>query len=416
MRVTKSFIKTSREAPSDEKSLNAQLLIRAGFVFKNMAGVYSYTPLGLTVLENIKAIVREEMNSLDADETAMASLQRKDVWQTTDRWSDENVDIWFKSALKDGTEVGFGWSHEEPAIEMVKGFVQSYRNLPVNIYQFQNKFRNELRSKSGIMRTREFLMKDMYSFSASAEQHDAFYAEAMEAYKRVYKRLGLGDDTYVTHASGGAFTEHSHEFQTVCETGEDTIYVNRENQVAINEEVFSAEKAAEFGLTVDDFVALKSVEVGNIFSFGTHKSEQMGLNFLDSDGQRKAVHLGSYGIGITRLMGVIAEKFADDKGLVWPESIAPAQVYLIGIGKSEEFTRKLEDAYKTLKRFGIKVIFDDRSARPGAKFADAELLGIPYRVTMSERLNETKEFEFTTRSTSVTETVTFGHILDALGV
>jgi prolyl-tRNA synthetase len=223
MRVSKLFTKTSKTAPADEVAKNAQLLIRAGYAYKEMAGVYAYLPLGIRVLENIKQIVREEMDSLGSQELIMAGLQRKEVWEATGRWNDDVVDIWFKSQLKDGTEVGFGWSHEEPIIEMLKHYMESYKDLPMSVYQFQTKLRNEVRAKSGIMRGREFVMKDMYSCSADAEQHEAFYQAAIEAYKRVYDRLGIGKDTYITFASGGAFTQFSHEFQTICDAGEDVI-------------------------------------------------------------------------------------------------------------------------------------------------------------------------------------------------
>ena len=225
MRVSKIFTKTSKTAPADEVAKNAQLLIRAGFVYKEMAGVYAYLPLGLRVVEKIKQIVREEMNAIDSNELIMTGLQRKDVWERTGRWDDEVVDIWFKTKLKDDTELGLGWSHEEPIVEMMKQYVQSYKDLPVSLYQFQTKLRNELRAKSGIMRGREFVMKDMYSFHATKEDLDAYYEKAIEAYKRVYDRLGIGDDTYVTFAAGGAFTQFSHEFQTVCEAGEDICYI-----------------------------------------------------------------------------------------------------------------------------------------------------------------------------------------------
>ena len=411
MRLSQNFTKTLREAPADEVARNAQLLIRAGFVYKVMAGVYAYTPLGLRVLENIKQIVREEMNAIGSQELIMSSLQRKETWEGTGRWSDEVVDVWFKSHLQDGTEVGFGWSHEEAIIEMMKQYVRSYKDLPVSLYQFQTKLRNELRAKSGIMRGREFVMKDMYSMHATAEDCDAYYEQAIEAYKRVYDRLGLGDSTFVTFASGGAFTKFSHEFQTICAAGEDTLYVDEGHTLAVNEEVLD-DAASELGIDKASLQPVVSAEVGNIFKFGTEKSEQMSFMYAGEDGKEHPVYLASYGIGVTRVMGVVVEKFADDKGIVWPENIAPAKVYLVQIGK--ESVALADELYAELVEKGIEVIYDDRDERPGAKFADAELMGIPYRVTVSDRLMNEEKFEFTSRATGAEERLTRDELLAKL--
>jgi len=563
MRLSKNFTRTIKQTPADEVSRNAQLLIRAGYVYKTMAGVYSYTPLGLRVLEKIKQIVREEMNAIDSQELIMSSLQRKELWQETGRWSDELVDVWFKSKLQDDTEVGFGWTHEEPIVEMLRSYLKSYKDLPMSVYQFQNKFRNELRAKSGIMRGREFVMKDMYSVHASKEDLDKYYEQVIEAYKRCYQRLGLGDDTYVTFASGGAFTKFSHEFQTLCQAGEDDIYIVPSTNVAynaevapvkaspnpeaeaemkplgilddksiigaealvealnipltsstksmlydssaglllavvrsdyeINEDKLKAEAnvswlrladaeqtlaatGAEIGfaglynlpddvqLIVDDscqdmvnfetganktgqhaynvnwqrdvplpakFVDIKMVkpgdispetdeiyvhqrtaEVGNIFNFGTQKSQEMNLTFTDASGAEQYAYMGSYGIGITRVMGVIVEKLADDKGLVWPENIAPARVYLVQIGS--ESKAAADELYDALINAGIEVIYDDRDERPGVKFADAELMGIPTRVTVSDRLLKDKRWEVTARTTGEQKLLTTDELLATL--
>lgn len=409
MRRTKLFTSTSKTSPADEVSKNAQLLIRAGFVYKEMAGVYAYLPLGLAVLEKIKAIVREEMNAINSNELIMTGLQRKSVWETTGRWSDEIVDIWFKTKLKDETEVGLGWSHEEPIVEMMKNYVHSYKNLPVSLYQFQTKMRNELRAKSGIMRGREFVMKDMYSFHATKEDLDQYYQQAIEAYNRVYDRLGIGDDTYVTFASGGAFTKFSHEFQTICDAGEDIIYLHRGKNVAINEEVVD-EAVAELGVEKSELEPVKTAEVGNIFNFGTQKTDDMGLFYTDAEGKQQSLYLGSYGIGITRVMGVIAEKMSDDKGLVWPDNIAPFKVYLVGLGKDQD---KADQVYEALIAAGVEVLYDDRDERPGKKFADAELMGIPYRVVVSDRLKD-GEIECMRRVDGQTEILTLEALIDRL--
>lgn len=395
MRISQLFTRTSKTAPADEVSKNAQLLIRAGYVYKVMAGVYAYTPLGLRVLEKIKQIVREEMNAIGGQELIMSSLQKKETWDVTGRWDDEVVDVWFKSELKDGTEVGFGWSHEEAIIEMLKTYLKSYKDLPINVYQFQTKLRNELRAKSGIMRGREFIMKDMYSCSTDAEQHEAFYQATIEAYTRIYDRLGIGKDTYVTFASGGAFTQYSHEFQTVCEAGEDVVYLHRGKNIAVNEEVVSDESLAELGISRDELEKVKTAEVGNIFNFGTQKSEETGFTFTNAEGKEQHVHLGSYGIGITRVMGVIVEKYADEAGIVWPESVAPFQVYLATIGDVAE---QADELYRELTAKGVEVLYDDRDARPGEKFADADLIGIPHRIVVSPKLVEQGAFEYAPRA------------------
>lgn len=412
MRLTQLFTKTSKTLPADEVAKNAQLLIRAGYVYKEMAGAYAYLPLGLRVVEKIKRIVREEMNAIDSNELIMTSLQRKEVWERTGRWSDDIVDIWFKTKLQDETEVGLGWSHEEPIVEMMKQYIQSYKDLPASLYQFQTKMRNEKRAKSGIMRGREFVMKDMYSFHATAEDLEAYYNRAIEAYKRVYDRLGIGDDTYVTFASGGAFTKFSHEFQTICDAGEDYIYLHRGKNIAINEEVID-DAVEELGVSRDELEKVKTAEVGNIFNFGTQKTDEMGLYYTGTDGTQKSLYIGSYGIGVTRVMGVIVEKMSDEKGIVWPEAVAPYKVYLVSIG--EKGKAEADNLYDELTNSGIEVLYDDRDERPGTKFADSELMGIPHRVTVSDRLLESGDaYEYTLRKTGETVTLTRAELLAKL--
>jgi prolyl-tRNA synthetase len=410
MRVSQLITKTSKTAPADEVAKNAQLLIRAGYVYKVMAGVYAYTPLGLRVLENIKQIVREEMNAVDGQELIMTNLQRKETWDTTGRWDDAIVDVWFKTKLQDETELGLAWSHEEAIMEMMQHFVKSYKDLPMSVYQFQTKLRNELRAKSGIMRGREFVMKDMYSLHATSQDCDEYYERVIESYKKCYDRLGIGDSTFVTFASGGAFTKFSHEFQTICEAGEDTLYVNDDHTVAVNEEVLD-DAAQELGIDKNELTPMTSAEVGNIFKFGTEKSEQMGIYYTDRDGTQHPIYLASYGIGVTRVMGVIVEKFADEKGIVWPENIAPYQVYLVQIGEASNEAQKI---YDSLRAQNIEVIWDDRDERPGAKFADADLLGIPHRVVISPKLVENGQIEYKARSEKESEILTFETLLAKL--
>lgn len=390
MRRTALFTKTSKTSPAGEVAKNAQLLLRAGYVAKEMAGVYDYLPLGKRVLDNIIQIIREEMNEVGGSELSLTALQSPETWQMTDRWSDDVMDVWFKTKLANGSELGLAPTHEEPITRLMKSFIHSYKDLPAYPYQFQIKFRNELRAKSGVMRGREFWMKDLYSFSRNRKEHDVFYEKITEAYHRVYNRLGIGDITYKTFASGGSFSKYSHEFQTVSNVGEDTIFVHEGKNIAINEEVLNDEVLGDLGIDRSDLVEKRAVEVGNIFTLGERFSSALDLRYTDEDGQQKTVFMGSYGIGPSRLVGLVAEHFADEKGLVWPEAVAPFTVYLVRIG-GEAATRQADTVYEQLTSAGVEVLYDDRDTRPGEKFADAELMGIPYIVTVSDRLLEQGE-------------------------
>ncbi|EKD59023.1 MAG: Proline-tRNA ligase [uncultured bacterium] len=382
MKQSQLFTRTQKNAPADEVARNAQLLIRAGFIHKEMAGVYAYMPMGLRVLENIKKIVREEMNAIGGQEVAMTTLQPKEIWEKTDRWNDAKVDNWFKTKLVNGTELGVGLTHEEPIVDAISNYLGSYKDMPFSVYQIQNKFRNEKRAKSGLLRGREFLMKDMYTFSRDQQQHEQEYEKIVAAYHRVYDRLGLGQITYRTFADGGIFTPRfSDEFQTLSEVGEDTIYVDEKKRVAINEEILSDENLEKLGLKKEDLVQKKGVEVGNTFHLESKYTDALDLYYIDENGEKKSIIMGCYGIGVSRLMGVVAELFADEKGLIWPENIAPFSVHLISLGENEE----AEKIYGELKQKGIEVLFDDREARAGEKFADSDLIGIPYRVVISAK-------------------------------
>lgn len=394
MRLSKTFVKTLRTAPKEEVARGAAFLNRAGYIHKELAGVYDYLPLGLKVLDNIKQIIREELGAIGCEELLLSSLQNPEPWQKTDRWDIEKMDIWFRTELAAGGELGLAPTHEEPITELMKNYIKSYKDLPCAVYQIQTKFRNELRAKSGIMRTREFLMKDLYSFSANSESHDEFYHKVEIAYKRIYDRLGIGDDTYQTFASGGVFAKYSHEFQTFVEIGEDTVYYNTDKSIVLNEEVLNDEVLAELGVKRDELQSCRAAEVGNIFTLGEKYSKPLGLEFTDHEGNRQNVLMGCYGIGVSRVMGVIAEKCCDEKGLVWPKSVAPCKYYLIGIG--EEGMKRAEELYRGHEE---DTIFDDRDLRPGAKFADAELMGIPYRVVISDKTLATGKAEVTERRT-----------------
>ena len=394
MKLSQTFVKTFREVGKEETARNAELLIRAGYINKEMAGVYTYLPLGLKVIEKIKNIIREELNAISCEEIQMTALQSPDPWQKTGRWESEKMDIWFKTDLAAGGQLGLAPTHEEPITNMMKKYISSYKDLPVYAYQFQTKFRNELRAKSGILRTREFLMKDLYSFTADEASHNEFYEKATEAYMKIYSRLGLGDCTYKCFASGGAFSKYSHEFQTFLPVGEDTVYYNKDRSVVLNEEVLNDEVLADLGVKREELESTTAAEVGNIFTLRYKFSEPLDLVFNSKEGKRETVFMGCYGIGVSRVMGVIVEKYADDKGLVWPEGLAPYKYYIIGIGDegtkiSEELEAKNKD----------NIISDDRDLRPGQKFADAELMGIPYRVVISDKTLAEGKAEITDRKT-----------------
>ena len=400
MRLSKTFVKTLREAPKDETARNGQLLVRAGFINKEMAGVYDYLPLGLRVIENIKNIVREEMNNIGCEELLLTALQNPEPWEKTGRFSDKEVDVWFKTELASGGMLGLAPTHEEPITTLMKTYISSYKDLPVYVYQFQTKFRNELRAKSGILRGREFLMKDLYSFHATEEDLDDFYKKVERAYMNVFERLGLGEDTIETFASGGMFSKYSHEFQTLLPVGEDTVYYNADKTIAVNKEVMNDGTLKDLNLKREELTEGPAAEVGNIFKLKLKYSEPLGLKYIDKNNEQKTVCMGCYGIGISRLMGVVAEKFADDKGLVWPESIAPFKYYLVGIGE-----KGMEQAEKYYKAHQDEVLFDDRDIRPGEKFADAELMGIPYRVVISDKTLATGSAEITNRQTGETKLI-----------
>lgn len=402
MKRSESFVKTLKNAPSDEVSRSAQLLLRAGYIYKEMAGVYDFLPLGRKVLNNIIDIIREEMVALGGQEIEMSSLQPKDAWVKSGRWDDDVVDDWFKTKLHAGGELGLALTHEEAITNMLTSYVSSYKDLPLYVFQFQKKFRNELRAKSGIMRTREFIMKDLYSFCATREQHEEFYEKAAISYTNIFKRLGIGDSTYRTFASGGSFSRFSDEFQTICDAGEDIIYIDHEKNIAINEEVYNEETFKMLDVDPAKLDKQKASEVGNIFTLGTKYSEALDLCFNDEKGVRTPVFMGSYGIGPARSMGVIAEKTCDDKGLNWPEEIAPYKYYLIGIGE-----KGMKEAEKLYNLNPEQFVFDDREkVRNGEKFADAELMGIPYRVIVSDKTLENDQVEILSRKTGKSELLT----------
>ena len=398
MRQTMLLTKTRKEGPKDEVSKNANLLIRAGFINKEMAGVYSYLPLGLRVMKKIENIIREEMDEIGGQEMKTSIIQSKEVWEKSNRWNDEVVDNWFKTKLKNGTEVGLSFTNEEAYANILKQYISSYKDLPVYPYDFKSIFRNEARSKSGILRGREFYWKAMYSFSKDEKEHDEFYEKAKKAYKNIFDRAGIGHLTYITFASGGTFSKFSHEFQAVTPAGEDTIYVDEKKKIAVNREVYNDEVLKSLDLDKSKLVEQKSIEVGNIFSLGTKFSEPFDLKYKNERGEEKLVVMGSYGIGLGRLMGTIVEILSDDKGIIWPVSVSPFKVHIIELTSEKKTVKKAaENLYEMFVKEGIEVLYDDREARAGEKFNDSDLIGIPIRIVVSEKGLDKGEFEIKQR-------------------
>ena len=434
MRQSELFSKTRKDAPKDEAAKNAELLIRAGFVHKNFAGVYSFLPLGRIVLDKIVGIIRAEMNALDGQEISLPALQEKFAWEETERWSDEQMDVWFRTDLKNGTTLGLAPTHEEPLTLIAKEHISSYRDLPAYLYQFQTKFRNESRAKSGLLRMREFLMKDMYSFSLDEKSHAEFYEKAKAAYARIFDAVGIGASTFLTFASGGSFSKFSHEFQMLTDAGEDTVYVSKNRtadgeKIAVNKEVLTPEVLAELGLSESELEPHKAIEVGNIFSLGTRFSEKLGLVYDQEGGGRAPVFMGSYGIGPGRLMGAIVEVCSDEKGIVWPASVAPFQIHLVNIATDEGASASADALYKELAAksgaqngaagaSAASVLYDDRdtkSFRAGAKFADSDLIGIPMRVIVSDKTFAVGQVEVVDRKSGETKVVSTAEFLREFG-
>ena len=375
------FTKTSKTAPKDEPSLNAALLIRAGFVDKLMAGVYTMLPLGFRVYKKIEQIIREEINAVGGQEVLMPSLQPKERWQATGRF--EGLDVLFRfTSFYSKTDYILGPTHEEVVAPLLKRFVSSYKDLPAAVYHIQNKFRDEKRAKSGLLRGREFTMKDLYSFHADQADLEGYYEKVKAAYIKIFSRCGIGDKTYLTYASGGTFAKYSHEFQTLTENGEDIIYICDRCRIAINKEIIAdlENECPECHNT--ELREAKAVEVGNIFKLGTKYSLPFELIYTDEKGVSKPVVMGCYGIGLQRLLGTIVEVKNDGQGIIWPEPVAPFRVHLLSLKQEEE----ADKIYGKLTKGGIETLYDDRpDAAAGAKFADADLIGIPYRLVVSEK-------------------------------
>ncbi len=399
MRYSALFPKTIKEAPSEEVATNAKLLLRAGFIDKLMAGSYSLLPLGRLVERKIEQIIREEMDQTGAQEILMPLLHPKSVWNETGRW-ETAAEVMYQFG-KDDKEYALSFTHEEILLDLARKHLQTYRDFPVKLYHFSTKFRNELRAKSGILRGREFLMKDLYSLHTTQEDLDKYYWEVKDAYLRVFKRLGL--DAKVAEAGGGVFTDsNTHEFQVLSTSGEDTIYFKEGWEYWKNKEVMTEEELNDSSIRSE-----AAIEVGNIFRFGTVYSEKMDVNFTDKDGNKKYPYFGSYGIGLTRMVGVLAEVFNDEKGLIWPESVAPFQVHLVGLSE------RAQNVYEKLQENGIDVLFDDRDVSAGQKFSDADLIGIPTRIVVSDR-QENDQVEVKKRNENDSKNASIEEIVSSL--
>jgi len=397
MKQSQLFYKTTKERSPDVESISHDLLTRAGFVDQLMSGVYTFLPLGFRVLKNIEDIVRKNMIEADGQEILMPVLQPKENWLKTGRWN--NLDVLFKIRGSGDKEYALGPTHEEVVSPLAKKNILSYRDLPFSLFQIQTKFRDELRAKSGILRTREFLMKDLYSFHDSQEDLDKYYEKMTKVYFKVFKELGIGKETYLTFASGGTFSRYSHEFQMVTEAGEDLIYVCNKCKTAINREIKSETPACPT-CSSDSFEEKKAVEVGNIFHLGTKFSLPFDLKYKDKFGVEKPVIMGCYGIGISRVMGAIVEANFDERGIIWPKEIAPFLVHLIGIkSENKKVKATVEKIYQDLQKQGVQVLYDDREDKsPGEKFAEADLIGVPFRVVVSEKTLAKNSVELKERS------------------
>lgn len=408
MRQSQLFTKTIKNLPKDETSFNAQTLIRAGFINKVGAGIYTFLPLGLRVLNKINKIIREEIDAIGGQEILMPALTPKEVWQTTGRW--DNFDALFRLKGNDDKEYALGATHEEIVTPLAQEYAFSYKELPFAVYQIQTKFRNEKRAKAGLIRGREFLMKDLYSFHVGQEDLDAYYEKAKAAYFRIYERLGLGEQTYITYASGGAFSKYSHEFQTLTEAGEDHIHICEACRIAINREIIEEQKICP-GCGRDDLREAKAIEVGNIFKLGSKFSEPFNFSYTDNEGAKHPVVMGCYGMGPSRILGTIVELYHDERGLIWPKNVAPFAIHLLSLQQNEV----ADKLYDGLVAAGFEVLYDDRlTVGNGEKFADADLIGCPWRLVVSAKTIAAGAIEIKSRTAEESELVPMEKAIDYL--
>lgn len=403
MRYSSLFSKTSKTIPHDADSANARFLVQGGFVHQEIAGVYTFLTLGLRVLRKIENIIRQEMEAIGGQEILMPAMTPKKVWQTTDRW--DTFDALFRFEGMGNKEYALGATHEEIVTPLAQDYTFSYKDLPFSVFQIQNKFRNEPRAKSGLLRGREFSMKDLYSFHATQEDLDEFYEMAKKAYLKIFERLGFDPEiTYTTYASGGAFSKFSHEYQVLSPVGEDTIFACDKCKLAVNKEIIDDQSTCP-GCDRKDLVEMKGIEVGNIFRLGTRFSEAFGFKVNDESGNTNAVLMGCYGIGPSRIMGSLVEIYNDEKGIIWPKTVSPYQVHLVSLGKEEKVVEAADKLYENLEQAGIEVLYDDRDKQAGVKLADADLIGITVRLVVSNRTLEAGSTEWKERDQKETENV-----------
>jgi len=411
MKQSQLATKTLKEAPTDEESLNAILLTRAGFIDKLAAGIYTFLPLGFLALKKIENIVREEMLAIGGQEILMPALQPKENWQKTGRW--ENLDILFKLKGAGDKDYALGATHEEIVAPVAKKLIFSYKDLPMYLFQIQTKFRNEPRAKSGLLRTREFLMKDLYSFHAGEQDLDNYYQIVTDAYYRIFDRCGLKKKTKLTLASGGTFSRYSHEFQTITEAGEDIIYVCQKCDLAINKEIKDETPQCP-NCGNQDFKEAKAVEIGNIFKLGAKYSLPFELKFKNEIGEEQPVIMGCYGLGPARVMGAIVEISHDERGIIWPTSVAPFQIHLLSLGAEEDIKKAANQVYDELISAGFEVLYDDRDLSAGAKFAEADLIGLPWRLVISQKTLDKKSAELKGRSETDTKLIVLDELTETL--
>ena len=410
------FGKTVKNVSADLESRNAQLLTKGGFIDQLTAGVYSYLPLGLRVLERVKSIVREEMDAIGGQEIAMPKLTPKEPWEVTGRWNDPGKEVMFQLEGHGGKEYGLGWTHEEIVTPLVKKFVRSYKDLPVMVYQIQDKFRNEPRAKAGLLRGREFSMKDLYSFHRDEAELEAYYEEVKQAYFNVFKRCGL--DALIVRASGSTFAKYSDEFQVLTKSGEDTIFYCPECRYAENKEVAemaSGDKCPKCGK--GEVIEDRGIEVGNIFMNKTRYTDAFDFKYVDENGKEQPVMMGCYGIGPSRVMGTIVEVHNDENGIKWPASVAPFDLHLIELkSKDAKIRGQAEALYGALAQAGLEVLYDDREDKgAGEKFADADLIGVPKRIVISEKTLKEESVEIKDRATGETKMVKLADFGKELG-
>ncbi len=416
MRQSQIFQKTSKTVSEEDVSKNARYLTQAGYVSQLMAGVYTYMPLGLRVLTKIEDIIRDEMNAIGASEILMPALHPKEHYDKTERW--DGFDVLYRLKGAGDRDLALGATHEEVIAPLGGQLINSYKDLPMAAYQIQTKFRNEARAKSGVLRGREFRMKDMYSFHTELDDHDIFYEKCIGAYHKIYERCGIGNITRLTFADGGVFSKYSHEFQTVCEAGEDTIYNVPNSDLSINKEVIDDQEALQEiipGYTPGDeknFEEVRAIEVGNIFKLGRKFTDSFDVTYNDENGKPQTPLMGCYGIGSSRVLGTVVEALSDDKGLIWPQSIAPYHVHLISLVRDDDDIAKADEIYQALQNAGIEVLYDDRlSARAGEKFADSDLIGIPHRVVVSNRTLKEGQLEYKHRTSDEAENLSLEDII-----